>query len=95
MPWFRCLIEGRNFPGILANVDKPIGFFTTRFIEADNPEHAKLLVLAKLKNEESLQLPPNYPKKTEARVFFEKVTQVNQAEVPEIDQGFAFYEMDT
>jgi hypothetical protein len=95
MSWFRCCIEGTNFPGILVNVDKPLGFYTTRFIEADNIEHAELLVLAELKNEKSLQLPPNYQKNSEARVFFKEVVQVNQAEVPEIAQGFAFYEMGT
>lgn len=34
MPWFRCLIEGENFP--LAREGRPalLGFFTTRWVEA-------------------------------------------------------------
>lgn len=93
MKWFRCLIEGRNFPGILIGEESPVGFYTTRFVEAETPADAELNVLANLKNEKSLTLPVGHPKPMDAKVFFEEITLVDFSDVPESSSGFTFYVM--
>jgi hypothetical protein len=95
MKWFRCLIEGRDFPGILIGEESSIGFYTTRFVEAETPEDAELNVLASLKNDKSLELPVDHPKPVNAKVFFEEITLVDFSEVPERCSGFTFYVMET
>jgi hypothetical protein len=95
MKWFRCLIEGENFPGVLANSDELIGFYTTRFVEAETAEEAEMKALANLKNEESLQLPEGVVPPSNAKVYFEEIEEVMESEVPEVNAGFSFYIMGT
>ena len=95
MKWYRCFIEGENFPGVLANTEELIGFYTTRFVEASTPEEAEMTALANLKNEESLQLPEGIAPPKNAKVHFEEIEEVSQSDVPEINAGFTFYVMGT
>ena len=95
MKWFRCLIEGENFPGVLANTNELVGFYITRFVEADTPEEAEKKALASLKNEESLQLPKGVSPEKNAKIYFEEIEEVMESEVPEINAGFSFYVMGT
>jgi len=95
MKWFKCLVEGENFPGVLANSDELIGFFTTRFVEAETPEDAEMKVLANLKNEQSLQLPEGVSPPSNAKVYFEEIEEVLVSEVPDVNAGFSFYVMGT
>lgn len=90
MPWFKCFIEGENFPGTLIEKDSPIGFYTTRFVEADNSDVAELLVLENLKHGHSLALPEGSETPANAKVFVETVTEVSENEVQE-NPGFAFF----
>ncbi len=49
MPYFKCFIEGQNFPGELVGASEPIGFYVTRFIEASSAKEAEQKVLENLK----------------------------------------------
>lgn len=93
MSWFRCLIEGQNFPGFLIGEIEPIGFFATRYVVAESPNQAKIEVLALLRNDSSLQVPPDLSKPKEAQIFFERIEEVDQSDVPENSQGFTFFMM--
>lgn len=46
--WFRCFIEGKHFPGVLLNEKGTVGFYTTRFVQAESPEQAELEAVALL-----------------------------------------------
>lgn len=76
MPWYKCFIEGENFPGHLIGESSPIGFYTTRFIEASSPDEAEQLAFEKLKTEESLTLPVDATKPSNAKVYFESIEEV-------------------
>lgn len=54
MAWFRCLIEGENFPLKTDGVRGLIGFFTTRWVKAATPEDAKQKCLELLRDDPSL-----------------------------------------
>ena len=95
MTWFRCLIEGENFPGVLADCDELIGFYTTRFVEAESQEETEINALANLKAEESLQLPEGVLPPSNAKVYFVEIEEIMKSEVPEVNTGFSFYVMGT
>jgi hypothetical protein len=94
MPWFRCFIRGENFPGQLIGESDPIGFYVSRFAEAENAEAAEMAALCALKAESSLVPPPGYASKGKAMVFFQEIEELPAAEVPAVRPGFVFYPMD-
>lgn len=95
MPWFRCFIEGQNFPGSLIDEKGPIGFYTTRFVEAESAIEAEKTALMALKSEEALQLPTGEGRPVNAKIFFEEIEQVDVADVPKTKPGFTFFVMGT
>lgn len=60
MPLFRCFIRGENFPGKLIGERKPIGFYTTCYVEAQSSEQAEMLAVDLLRNDKDLALSPKY-----------------------------------
>ena len=94
MPLFRCFIRGENFPGRLAGLRKPVGFYVTRFVEASSAEAAEDIALAALKEEPKLRLPVGLAKSAAAaRVYFEEIVEVEPSwRQPE--SGFTFFEME-
>jgi len=94
MPLYRCFIRGDNFPGKLAGQKKAVGFYTTRFVEADSPEQAELLAVELLRNDPDLEVAPKY-RTPEARVIFEDIDEV-PAETKRVpNKGFTFFTMGT
>ncbi len=89
--WFRCFIEGQHFPGVLLNEKGTVGFYTTRFVQAEGPEQAELEAVALLKREGELELPPGTPKPTSARVFVTEIEEIQASQVPEVQAGFSFF----
>lgn len=95
MKWFKCYIEGENFPGELAGDDKLIGFFITRFVQADSPEEAESIALCRLKDEDSLRLPAGVSPSPIAKVYFEQITEVIEEDVPSVQSRFTFFPMES
>ena len=94
MPLFRCLIRGDNFPGKLIGKMKPVGFYATRFLEADTSEQAELLAVELLRNDPDLQVAPKY-RTEDARVFLEEIDEVPHETKRIPNKGFTFFLMDT
>lgn len=93
MPTYRCLMRGENFPGRLLGESKPVGFLTTRFVEAQSPQEAESLALALLRGDETLAVPTEFRSK-DAEVFFEAIDEV-QSGTNSPSQGFSFFVMGT
>ena len=92
MPLYRCLILGENFPGVLLGEAEPIGFYTTRFVEAADAEEAQGLALEALRTDEALSVAPEARTK-DARIHFEQIEQV-PAETERVpNAGFTFFVM--
>jgi hypothetical protein len=92
---FRCFVHGENFPGEMLSLPYSIGFYTTRYIAATDAEAAELAVLARLREDPSLQLPLGLEKSKEARVYFERIEVVPNDTAPVPNAGFTFYQMGT
>ncbi len=88
MPLYRCLVYGKNFPGALIKSKKPCGFYTTRFVEASDPEDAELKVVDLLREDASLQVSEKH-RNSDARVFIDEIEEV--AEITGPNKGFTFY----
>ncbi len=93
--WFKCFIEGENFPGELIGEKSPVGFYVTRYIEAASAEEAQEMAITNLRNEESLKLPEGVQPSKEAKVYFESIEEVSSSDLPENNVGFTFYVMGT
>jgi hypothetical protein len=76
MAWFRCFINGENFPGQLIGEGRPIGFYLTRFVEANDTAEAESVALQALRTDPKLATMSGYSPSAEVRVFFEKIEQV-------------------
>src|SRR3546814_6000362 len=75
MPLFRCIICGENFPGTLLGQEELVGFYTTRFVEADSPEQAEIMAIELLRNDPSLDVS-SANRTQSAKVFFEDIDEV-------------------
>lgn len=95
MKWYKCFVAGENFPGELVGEDCLVGFYTTRFVQAENTESAEMLGLELLRAEDSLQLPDGVTPLDSAKVYFEEIDEVDESEVPETQSGFTFFKMDS
>ena len=93
MPWYKCSVVGKDFPGSILGKSQLIGFYTTRFVEATTTEEAEVLALNHLKDEPKLRLPGDIPKQTSARVTFEEIVEIETPESPVVQTGFCFFEM--
>jgi hypothetical protein len=94
MALYRCFILGENFPGVMLGQSTPIGFYTTRFVEASSPSEAEMLALDVLKADDALDVPPE-ARSENAMVYFETIEEVpaDTERVP--NGGFTFFTMGT
>ena len=94
MPLYRVVLNGQNFPGIILGEAGPIGFYTTRFVDADDPNAAETAALELLRSDRSLNVSTAHHT-LDARVLIEELDEV-PAETERIpNAGFTFYPMGT
>jgi len=94
MSWFKCSIEGENFPGQLIGEASPVGFYATRYVEANSAQDAESVALNHLKNESSLVIPDGVENPMNAKVHFKNIEQVN-IDAVQSNLGFTFFVMGT
>jgi hypothetical protein len=91
MAWFRLFACGEDFPVILDGNVELVGFYTTRYIEAETAGEAEAIASEQLFEDDDLRPPPGY-EEYQPRIVFEEVEQV--AEPLDINDGFMFFPMD-
>lgn len=92
MPWFKCFIEGENFPGALIDDVGPVGFYATRWVEASSTDEAELVALDTLRSEPTFQVAADLKSK-DAKVYFTEIVEVSAPEGP--NSGATWYAMGT
>jgi len=92
MPWFRLFACGEDFPVVLDGNVEIVGFYTTRYIEADTRGEAEAMASELLFDDEDLQPPPGDWSDLQPRIMFEEVEQVS--EPIDIDDNFSFFPME-
>jgi len=93
MPWFQCFIRGEKFPGFILRQKKPVGFYTTRYVDAPDVEAAEAKALAQLKKDKTLAVP-RFRRNRMARVHFEEMRELARRPM-KMKTGFVFYDEDT
>lgn len=91
MPWFRCLIEGENFP--LARDGRPalLGFFTTRWVEADSAGEAERAVVGLIHSDRAFA---NMRKAdVTPMVYVRRIDPLSSRPDEAPGEGFTFFEM--
>ncbi|WP_035057451.1 hypothetical protein [Andreprevotia chitinilytica] len=94
MPLFRCSILGENFPGTLAGVPEPIGFYATRYVKASSADEAEAAALKLLRQDKDLALPQG-TRMQDARIYFEEIIEVASNTEQVSNSGFSFFRMGT
>jgi len=67
-----------------------MGFYTTRFVQADSSESAELLAVDLLRQDKKLRSILNW-RSDLPRIFAEEIGAVHADDVPEIAPGYAFF----
>lgn len=73
MSWFKCSIESESFPCQLVGEESLMGFYTTRYVEANSPPEAESIALNYLKNDPSLVVPKDVEKPINTKVYFKNI----------------------
>lgn len=92
--WFRCFIRGENFPAIADDSDRLAGFFTTRFVEADNDDDAEARGLETLLADPWFASMRGNSAIGRATVSIQEIDEVMADSVPAQPPGFTFFRMD-
>jgi len=91
MALFKVLLHGKRFPGVILGKSHPIGFYTTRFVQAPNEQEAEIAALATLRAAPELQIAPEH-RTPDAKVFVEELTEVPASTEQRPNAGFTFYD---
>lgn len=87
MAYFRCLLRGEGFIGILDGRDGPIGFYVNRPVEADDADEALRAVLDAFHAE----LAERGWADKGGRVFVDEIDEIDASELSSIGQGFVIF----
>jgi hypothetical protein len=90
MKHFRVFLRGENFLLTVDGQQTRMGFYTTRFVQANNPEGAKLLAVDLLRNDKKLRGVANL-RSDPPMIFADEIDEVEADDVPERPAGFTFY----
>jgi hypothetical protein len=91
MAWFRVFACGEDFPVVLNGQVEIVGFYTTRYVEAEGAGEAEATASELLFDDPDLEAPPGY-EDYQPRLVFEEVEQV--AAPIDIDDNFSFFPME-
>lgn len=89
---FRVLVRGQNFLINLDDVDQKVGFYTTRFVEAQNQEAAEYAVMDMLRDDPKLAKGVLNDKSDPPMMYAEEVEEIDSFKGLQLPgTGFAFY----
>lgn len=94
MNHYRVFLRGENF---LLNVDgKPerSGFYTTRFVQANNPDGAELLAVDLIRSDRWLKDSVLNERPDPPTIFAEEIEIIDASDVPPAQGGYSFFPMD-
>ena len=93
MPWYRCVCCAENLPIPIEGDEGLSGFYTTRFVEAEDPESAAREAFAMLAQHEALKGLAGSSELLMECVVVEDVDLVESQDVPSVQPGLAWFPM--
>ncbi len=93
MNHYQVVLNGTNFLVRLDGKKKLMGFYTTRFVTATDPDDAEAIAVQGIENDDELQRivldESSHPSPT---VSLEEMYEITEGEMAD-DYGFGWYEM--
>jgi hypothetical protein len=93
MTYFRVFLRGENFLMEVNGKATRIGFFTTRFVQANDRDGAELLAVDLIRSDKWLRGAVQNTQTDPPRIFAEEIEPID-APNPEVGPGFSFFPMD-
>jgi hypothetical protein len=90
MPHYRVQLKGLNFWLKIDDKPKRVGFFTTRFVEADDEDQAELKAVNLLGDDPKLHGALN-ERGDPPEIVIEEIDEVSAAQVAPALQGYSFF----
>ena len=92
MKKFKVFVRGENFLIALDDVEQKLGWYTTRYVEAQNEEAAEHIVMDILRGDSKLAKGVLNDKSDPPMMYAEEVEEIDSFEgLPLPGTGFAFY----
>jgi hypothetical protein len=92
MKKFRVLVRGENFLINIDDVEQKHGFYTTRYVEAQDEEAAEYAVMNMLRRDPKLAKGVFNDKSDPPMMYAEEVEEMDSLDrLPSTTTGFAFY----
>jgi hypothetical protein len=93
MHYYRVVLEGANFYIEVNGEEQLMGFYTIRFVEAKDPEHAENLAVAEVNSESRLQgALRNSAEQPEPKIYLDEIYVIKKSEM-ESAHGYAWFPM--
>jgi hypothetical protein len=91
---FRVFLRGANFLMEVNGKPTRIGFFTTRFVRANNRDGAELLAVDLIRSDKWLAGAVSNPRSDPPTIHAEEIEMLEGDFIPDIGAGFSFFPMD-
>ena len=92
MAHYRVYLRGENFLLVIDGTPTRVGFYATRFVQANNRDAAELLAADVIRHE--LKNRVRNERSDSPMIFAEKIDVVD-GDVPQTSSGFTFFPMDS
>ncbi len=91
MAEWRVLLNGRNFLLQTDGEPKRLGFYTTRFVEAQDPEAAELAAVQMVRKDSAFQLVLN-DRSDPPMIYAEEIAECVRSDSEYPNTGYSFYD---
>ncbi len=91
MPWFRTSIRGEHFLIEKDGQVCPLGFYTTRFVEADGPDVAESAAVDLIRADQKLRTSVRNDRADPPRIFIDEIEEIQFSDVPANNPGYVFF----
>lgn len=89
---YKAMLEGKNFLLDLEGITQKYGFYTTRYVEANDPEEAELNAVKTIREDNQLTDTVKNDQSDPPMIYLESLDELSSFEGVEIPgTGYTFY----
>lgn len=92
MPPYRCSLHGTDFVYPDEPAKNRIGFYTTRWVEADSPETAEIMAVDVIRQDSYWKHLQSFTTAPLPTIYVEEIVEVKNVTGP--NKGYTFYRVD-
>jgi hypothetical protein len=92
---WRVYLRGENFLLSLDGKPARMGFYTTRFVQANTRDGAEILAVDLIRQDRWLRDSTSNQRTDPPRIFADEIDAVDASAVPDVAAGYTFFPMDS